>query len=58
MNYKIPTPEELKQELITALVRLKIHHPDPESEILEAWSIVEEVGKDLPKKPRYLKLVE
>lgn len=57
MNYQIPTQDELRVNLITALVRMRVHNPDFASEVIHCLEIVDEVASQMPPKPRRLCLV-
>lgn len=57
MNYQIPTQEELRTDLMIALIRMKVHSRDYWSEVELCIDEVEETGKRMPPKPRHLRLI-
>lgn len=57
MNEQKPTRDQIRTDLIIAMVRAKVHLSDGDSEIEWAWNHVIEIGKKVPKKPKHLVLV-
>jgi hypothetical protein len=58
MNYKIPSQEELRTDLVLTLMLLKIRDPDYLSEVARCIEVIEGPEEDMPPKPRHLRLVQ